>query len=234
MLQSERHRYSIISRSGGREFNRAIAAGYGSTTEAPQVARCNLQIQKVHRELIVAWLRFWIRVWAGTSVAGSCFGFLLGADSAGLGNPNELVANSIMGMFIGFAYAALVAASIMPTLIAVLWTLNLIRAPKRLACVAGGLVGTVCMPYAFFVTGTMGALGAYWASRQFLTSPEAEPIVQAERIRLSGEPSTLHFSLLSLFARMTVIAIVVAFWTTVFRVVMSEFQLWGQWDQWQA
>ena len=234
MLQSELRRYSIISRSGGREFSRAIAAGYGSTNEAPQIARCYLKSSEFHRDLFAAWLRFWIRVWAGTSVAGSCFGFLLGADSAGLGNPNELVANSIMGMFIGFAYAALVAASIMPTLIAVLWTLNLIRAPKRLACVAGGLVGTICMPYAFFVTGTMGALGAYWASRQFLASPEAEPIARTEQLRLSGEPSALHFSLLSLFARMTVIAVLVAFWTAVFRVVMSEFQLWDQWDQWQA
>ena len=189
----------------------------------PLIESPTLNVQPFRRDLFLAWFGFWVRVWGGTTGAGGSFGFLFGFFVTAFDNPSEMGSSAMMGFFFGLAYAALVGALILPTLVAVLWVCNLKRRPKLLACVAGGLIGTICLPPAFFVTGTMGSLGAYWTIKHFLKSTDGELILYAEQERLAEPRSVFNYSLSSLFLRTTVIALVVAFWTGVYRLIVSGF-----------
>lgn len=164
-------------------------------------------------ELFFAWCKFWVCVWFGTTVSGSLFGLGLTLVVTVVQDPASSWGAAFFGLLVGALWAGIVGVVIIPSFALLMYDCFCIRKPPVLACVAGALTGTVSMPPLFFITGPIGAVGAYFCAQWFLSIPDSWLLREAEQRRIDNKNQPFNFSIASLLARTTAVALLVSIWT---------------------
>ncbi len=173
---------------------------------------------------LVDWLRFWLWVWVGTvAAAASVFAvvFLL-LDPSG----------AVVWVIVGALYVGTFGCGTIASVALIAWASLANRTPFRSAAAAGCLTGVVCAvngaPPGWMMllmaagAGCIGSAGAVFAAWRFWNSPGALQlkIDHAQDVALQR---WRRFTIANLFLRMTVVAVVVAFWTQLYRCIV-EFE----------
>ncbi len=156
---------------------------------------------------------FWMVVWSGTVAAGGVFGLLLG---------------SILGLDFGYIIAGLVGIPIVATTAALSWVCWLSRFRIAVACLAGLLTGVVATLPLYgttrfgdsqaimlaIVAGFIGMAGSGSAGAMYWRrGPSSE----------DASPPRWQYSLGDLFLRMTVVSVLFAAWSALFRFLGTGF-----------
>lgn len=154
-------------------------------------------------------LGFWCFVGLGTAAAGGLFGFLLGCLS-------RTAIGAIVGLIIGCIFAGACAVPVVVTVAVLVWAMWLSRFRLLVGGFAGGLTGLVATGFlsslevSLFVAGA-GLLGMLGGSLGGL--------LYSKKIRFPERASSIsnlqpwQFTLRDLFARMTVLAMLISAWT---------------------
>lgn len=155
------------------------------------------------------WWRFWAIVWLGTTLSGSVFGGGLGFIAFAASGSAEGLLLPFLGIFAGAMWAGLVGLPVISTFAFFVWCFWLQRNPGILAALAGALTGFVSLPFACFLTSSLGAVGAYVAVKWLFRVLRDE-----DEYRQSQRPV---FSIQDLFWRMTGFAVILTMWLAVIR-----------------
>lgn len=159
-------------------------------------------------------LGFWFSVWLGTTIAGGVFGGFIGLFALFLAPAPESIGSFFVCIPIGLAWAGTFGLISIPHIAIINWMFWLNASPRVLAILAGGVTGlfTFIPP----ITIPIGMFGAYAVSKLFISGELGESIREAESNRIKGaKPTSKSFTLADLFLRVTVIAILLSFWTAI-------------------
>jgi hypothetical protein len=171
-------------------------------------------------ELFFTWCSLWCCVWFGTTIGGSVFGFLATLLVILFQEPAQFYV-SIFGLFAGASWAGVVGLFVIPSFALLMYICFCSRRPLVLASIAGALTGTVSMPPLFIFTAPIGAYGAYYFARWYLSTQESWLLRVKEQRRLDEQGQPFNFTIASLFGRTTAAAVLIAFWTFVIRALYS-------------
>ncbi len=173
---------------------------------------------------LVDWLRFWLWVWVGTvAAAASLFAlvFLL-LDPRG----------AVIWVIVGALYVGTFGCGTIASVALIAWASMANRTPFWSAAAAGGMTGVVCavngappgwmMLLMTAVAAGIGATGAVLAAWRFWNSPGAVQL-RTDHAQEVALQRWRRFTIANLFLRMTVVAVVVAFWTQLYRCIV-EFE----------
>lgn len=168
------------------------------------------------------WSVFWLLVWMGTSLSGAVFGLGIGCMIAFPGlvsaGPSVMIL-PVYGGFLGLLWAGGAGLLVVPTLACLCWIFGIQGRIGLLAAIAGGLTGTISMPFLFLLTLPIGSLGGWLAARVFRrivgeSALTPSPSFQAKRF---------NFTIRDLLLRTMAVAILISYWLAVIELLSAWF-----------
>ena len=150
---------------------------------------------------LLAWSGYWCCAWIGTTIAGGIFGLILGIFTGATGGDGPMA-----GLLFGLCWAGGIGLVVISHIAIAFWMLWFNRSdPGFAGAFAGGLVGAICGIIFIPITAPMGWVGAYCACKSYTRTRLGQLVTTTDT-----EP--WQFSMRDLFLRITVVAMLLAFW----------------------